>query len=122
MAVFTPAFEQLVARLRGRVRYPAAWDAWEEDDRDDFRRARQDVGDALLDAAGQSFASTVAWLHNTSSSALMHPLYELLHKSQLLNTAPVPLLRKQLPACLEVLRRSRKSASVMLPAAANSWL
>ena len=53
VAVFTPAFEQLVALLRGRVRYPADWESWEEDDRDDFRRARQDVGDALLDAAGE---------------------------------------------------------------------
>lgn len=54
VAVFTPAFEQLVARLRGRVRFPADWDSWEQDDRDDFKHARQDVSDALLDAAGAS--------------------------------------------------------------------
>ncbi|CAL8471497.1 g11039 [Coccomyxa elongata] len=52
VAVFTPAFEQLVARLRGRVRFPADWDSWEQDDRDDFKHARQEVSDALLDAAG----------------------------------------------------------------------
>ncbi|BDA46876.1 Transportin-3 [Coccomyxa sp. Obi] len=52
VAVFTPAFEQLVTLLRGRVRFPADWDSWEQDDRDDFKHARQDVSDALLDAAG----------------------------------------------------------------------
>lgn len=54
VALFTPAFKQLVALLRGRVRFPPDWDSWEQDDRDDFKHARQDVSDALLDAAGAS--------------------------------------------------------------------
>lgn len=56
LAVFAPAFEQLVALLRGRVRYPVDWDSREQNDRDDFTLARQDVGDALLDAAGAHLA------------------------------------------------------------------
>lgn len=74
VAVFTPAFEQLVAQLRGRVRLPADWDSWEQDDRDDFKHARQDVSDALLDAAGASpwpLLSPGTWL---SSSNWLFPL------------------------------------------------
>lgn len=51
-AVFQPAFERLVALMSGRVRYPEDWDSWEEDDRDDFKHARQDVAETLVDAAG----------------------------------------------------------------------
>jgi hypothetical protein len=53
LKLFTPAYEQLVMLMKGRVRYPEDWESWEEDDRDDFKHARQSVAETLVDAAGE---------------------------------------------------------------------
>lgn len=50
-ALFAPAFERLVILIRGRIATPPDWDAWQGDDRDDFRVDRQAVADSLVDAA-----------------------------------------------------------------------
>jgi len=49
---YPQAFEQLVAVVRGRVRYPEDFDTWHRDDQDEFKRSRYAIGDTLLDAAG----------------------------------------------------------------------
>ncbi|KAK9827594.1 hypothetical protein WJX81_001986 [Elliptochloris bilobata] len=51
LAVFVPAFERMVALVRGRVRLPDNWDALHSDEQKDFKRNRFAVGDTLLDAA-----------------------------------------------------------------------
>ena len=38
--LFTPTLERLVALIRGRVRFPEAFDGWHRDERQDFKRAR----------------------------------------------------------------------------------
>ena len=49
--MFVPAFERMVALVRGRVRLPDNWDALHSDEQKDFKRNRFAVGDTLLDAA-----------------------------------------------------------------------
>ena len=49
--MFVPAFERLVALVRGRVRLPANWELLHSDEQKDFKRGRFAVGDTLLDAA-----------------------------------------------------------------------
>lgn len=49
--MFLPAFERLIALLRGRVRLPDNWDTLHSDEQKEFKRARFGVGDTLLDAA-----------------------------------------------------------------------
>ena len=51
VALYMPAFEQLVLIMRGRVRYPSDYDQWHRDERSDFKRHRMAIGDTLLDAA-----------------------------------------------------------------------
>ena len=50
--LFVPAYAQLVDSLRGLVEYPMDSDGWapDSDERDDFKRFRYSVGDALSDA------------------------------------------------------------------------
>lgn len=57
LAVFVPAFERMVALVRGRVRLPDNWDALHSDEQKDFKRNRFAVGDTLLDAASVPSAS-----------------------------------------------------------------
>ena len=54
LAVFVPAFEQLVGLIHGRVRFPDDYDQWHRDERADFKRHRVAIGDTLLDAACES--------------------------------------------------------------------
>eukprot|EP00887_Chlorella_sp_A99_P006855 scaffold2.g6855.t1 len=51
VAIFTPILERLVALIRGRVRFPDAFDSWHRDERQEFKRARIAVGDTLIDCA-----------------------------------------------------------------------
>ncbi|PSC72289.1 transportin-3 isoform X1 [Micractinium conductrix] len=50
-ALFTPTLERLVALIRGRVRFSEQFDSWHRDERQDFKRARVQVGDTLMDCA-----------------------------------------------------------------------
>ena len=42
---FLPAFERLVALIRGRVREPEGYNSWSKDEKHEFRTARDEVGD-----------------------------------------------------------------------------
>ncbi|KAG2431638.1 hypothetical protein HYH02_013215 [Chlamydomonas schloesseri] len=48
---FLPAFERLVALIRGRVREPEGYSSWSKDEKHEFRTARDEVGDTLDDSA-----------------------------------------------------------------------
>ena len=61
--MFVPAFERMVALVRGRVRLPDNWDALHSDEQKDFKRNRFAVGDTLLDAASAPLASLCCKLH-----------------------------------------------------------
>jgi hypothetical protein len=37
---FKPAFEKLVAQIRGRLRYPSEWSSWSKEEHMDFKRQR----------------------------------------------------------------------------------
>ena len=56
LAVFVPAFERMVALVRGHVRLPDNWDALHSDEQKEFKRNRFAVGDTLLDAASAPLA------------------------------------------------------------------
>ncbi|KAG2426913.1 hypothetical protein HXX76_012699 [Chlamydomonas incerta] len=48
---FLPAFERLVALIRGRVREPEGYSSWSKDEKHEFRTARDEVGDTLDDSS-----------------------------------------------------------------------
>jgi len=48
---FAPAFERLVALIRGRVRFPENYELWGRNERSDFKAGRHDVGDTLVESA-----------------------------------------------------------------------
>ena len=54
LAIFRPAFSQLVNVVRGHCRFPDNWRGLDRSERSDFKRARYAIGDTLTDAAGEA--------------------------------------------------------------------